>query len=54
LARGILYSYRENLGSTGRCIDGGRIVENGPPAELIDRADGRDAAVHRVRVQSLA
>ena len=35
-------------------LDGGRIVEDGPPAELIERADGRYAALHRVWVQSLA
>ena len=35
-------------------LEHGRIVEDGPPARLIDRADGRYAALHRAWVDSLA
>jgi len=35
-------------------LDHGRIVEDGPPAALIDRAGGRYAALHRAWVDSLA
>jgi ATP-binding cassette, subfamily B, bacterial len=35
-------------------LDGGRIVEDGPPGELIARGDGRYAALHRAWLQSLA
>src|SRR5215208_714327 len=35
-------------------LEHGRIVEDGPPAELIHRADGRYAALHRAWVESLA
>jgi ABC-type multidrug transport system fused ATPase/permease subunit len=35
-------------------LDGGRIVEDGPPDELIARDDGRYAALHRAWLQSLA
>ena len=35
-------------------LEHGRIVEDGPPSELIDRADGRYAALHRAWVESLA
>jgi ABC-type multidrug transport system fused ATPase/permease subunit len=35
-------------------LDHGRIVEDGPPDELIGRADGRYAALHRAWMQSLA
>jgi ATP-binding cassette subfamily B protein len=34
-------------------LDHGRIVEDGPPAELIGRAGGRYAALHRAWVESL-
>jgi ATP-binding cassette, subfamily B, bacterial len=35
-------------------LDHGRIVEDGPPDELIARGDGRYAALHRAWVESLA
>src|SRR3954464_4804773 len=35
-------------------LDHGRIVEDGTPAELISRGDGRYAALHRAWVESLA
>jgi ATP-binding cassette, subfamily B, bacterial len=35
-------------------LEHGRIVEDGPPDELIDRTDGRYAALHQAWVQSLA
>ena len=35
-------------------LDRGRIVEDGPPGELIARGDGRYAALHRAWLQSLA
>lgn len=35
-------------------LEGGRIVEDGAPEELIGRADGRYAALHRAWEQSLA
>jgi ATP-binding cassette, subfamily B, bacterial len=35
-------------------LDHGRIVEDGPPEELIARGDGRYAALHRAWVESLA
>jgi ABC-type multidrug transport system fused ATPase/permease subunit len=35
-------------------LDHGRIVEDGPPDELIARRDGRYAALHRAWVESLA
>ncbi len=35
-------------------LDHGRIVEDGSPAELIGRADGQYAALHRAWVESLA
>ena len=34
-------------------LDQGRIVEDGPPAELIERGGGRYAALHRAWVESL-
>ena len=34
-------------------LDNGRIVEDGPPGELIGREGGRYAALHRAWVQSL-
>jgi ABC-type multidrug transport system fused ATPase/permease subunit len=35
-------------------LDHGRIVEDGPPGELIHRSDGRYAALHRAWIESLA
>lgn len=35
-------------------LEHGRIVEDGPPADLIERADGAYAALHRAWVDSLA
>ena len=35
-------------------LEGGRIVEDGPPDELIHRSDGRYAALHRAWIDSLA
>jgi ATP-binding cassette subfamily B protein len=35
-------------------LEHGHIVEDGPPHELIDRAEGRYAALHRAWVESLA
>jgi ABC-type multidrug transport system fused ATPase/permease subunit len=35
-------------------LDHGRIVEDGPPAKLIERGGGRYAALHRAWLQSLA
>jgi ATP-binding cassette, subfamily B, bacterial len=35
-------------------LEHGRVVEDGPPAELITRDDGRYAALHRAWVESLA
>jgi ATP-binding cassette subfamily B protein len=35
-------------------LDHGRIVEDGPPDELIERTGGRYAALHRAWVESLA
>ena len=35
-------------------LDRGRIVEDGPPDELIARGDGQYAALHRAWLQSLA
>jgi ABC-type multidrug transport system fused ATPase/permease subunit len=35
-------------------LEHGRIVEDGPPAELIARDDGRYAALHRAWIASLA
>ena len=35
-------------------LEHGRIVEDGPPDELIHRADGRYAALHRAWIESLA
>ena len=35
-------------------LEHGRIVEDGPPAELIARGDGRYAALHRAWLDSLA
>jgi ATP-binding cassette subfamily B protein len=35
-------------------LDHGRIVEDGPPDDLIGRTGGRYAALHRAWVESLA
>ncbi|HZQ34231.1 MAG TPA: ABC transporter ATP-binding protein, partial [Mycobacterium sp.] len=35
-------------------VEHGRIVEDGPPNELIARGDGRYAALHRAWIESLA
>jgi ABC-type multidrug transport system fused ATPase/permease subunit len=35
-------------------LDHGRIVEDGPPSDLIGRTGGRYAALHRAWVESLA
>ncbi|MBV8966655.1 MAG: hypothetical protein JO191_10815, partial [Mycobacteriaceae bacterium] len=35
-------------------LEHGRIVEDGPPGDLITRSDGRYAALHRAWLQSLA
>jgi ABC-type multidrug transport system fused ATPase/permease subunit len=35
-------------------LEGGRIVEDGPPDELIHRSDGRYAALHQAWIDSLA
>jgi ABC-type multidrug transport system fused ATPase/permease subunit len=35
-------------------LEHGRIIEDGPPAELIERSDGRYAALHSAWVESLA
>ena len=35
-------------------LEHGRVVEDGPPADLIGRADGRYAALHRAWAESLA
>jgi ABC-type multidrug transport system fused ATPase/permease subunit len=35
-------------------LEHGRIVEDGPPSELIHRSDGRYAALHRAWIDSLA
>jgi ATP-binding cassette, subfamily B, bacterial len=35
-------------------LEHGRIVEDGPPGDLINRTDGRYAALHRAWIESLA
>ncbi len=35
-------------------IEAGRVVEDGPPVDLIHRADGRYAALHEAWLRSLA